>query len=187
MAIAADGKVVVPDYYDFDDDSSGSDRGGFNPGQVNPLNVGQSMPPGMEHTTFGDLTGSSRPEPPKERAPQPLQTFPPGSTDVQFRDNIIELFVNNTLSLLSIQNLTLNAPIMYANYIQSSLGRTHPVTLDNFTSNLQDYLNHKGGRKKQKRSVSHSVRHSVRHSIKKRRKSMSKKRKNGRKSNKKQR
>ena len=173
MASAADGKVVVPDYYDSDDDSSGSDRGGFN---VNPLNHGQSMPPGMEHTTFGDFTG--RPAPPEEQAPQPLQTVPPGSTDDRLRESIFALFGpsgDNSLSSLTMLNMAARGPAMYATYNQSPFSLRNPVTFIYFSNNLIDYLKHRGGRKKQRRSV-----------IKKR-KSMSKKRKNGRKSNKKQR
>jgi hypothetical protein len=163
MASAADGKVVVPDYYDYDSDSeSESAQHGIS----------------TKLTTFGDLTGS-RPPAPQEEPVLPLPSFQKGATDQKLRENIIELFGpgptgNNTLSSLTNQNMAARAPAMYATYTQS-FGLQHPVTLDHFSNNLNDYLKYRGGRKKQRRSV-----------IKKR-KSMSKKRKNGRKSNKKQR
>jgi hypothetical protein len=170
--MSADGFAVSALNSSDSDSDSDSDSG--------PALYGLSTRP----ITFGDLRG--RPPAPQEEEKPVLPTLQKSATDQTLREIIIDIFGftgNNTLSLLSSSNILLRGPAMYATYNQSSLGRTHPVTLDNFMSNLQDYLNHKGGRKKQKCSV----RRSVRHSIIKKRKSMSKKRKNGRKSNKKQR
>lgn len=124
-----------------------------------------------------DLTGSRPPAPQEEEKPV-LPLLQKDAKDQKLRENIIAVFGptgDNTLSLLSTQNMAVRAPVMYATYTQSPLGLGHPVTFISFSNNLIDYLKYRGGRKKQRRSV-----------IKKR-KSMSKKRKNGRKSNKKQR
>ena len=179
MASAADGFAVSALT------SSGSDSGSDSePAFIDPTNYGQSMSSMSSRTTFGDLTGSRPQAPPEEEEPQPLQTFPPGSTDDKLRENIVALFGpgptgNNSLSSLTISNMLTRGPAMYATYTQSFVGLQHPVTQFQFMNNLNDYLEHRGGRKKQRRSV--------RRSVIKKRKSMSKKRKNGRKSNKKQR
>ena len=98
----------------------------------------------------------------------------PGATDYTLRQNIINMFGaggENLLRHLTAANMGIYAPGMYARY-QARYGAFYPVTVVQFGNNILDYLVHKVGGKKQRRSI-----------IKKR-KSNSKKRKNGRKSNK---
>jgi len=101
----------------------------------------------------------------------------PGATDDSLRQNIINMFGaggENILRHLTPANMGMYAPGMYARY-QARYAATYPVTVIEFGNNILDYLLHKGGGKKQRRTI-----------IKKR-KSLSKKRKNGRKSNKRRR
>jgi hypothetical protein len=124
--------------------SSGSDS---EPAFIDPTNFGQSMPPGRgQHMTLGDLTGSRPPAPPEEQAPQPLQTFTPGSTDVTLRENIIAMFGptgDNTLSsLTSSADIVARGPAMHATYNQR-FGLQHPVIQFKFMNNLSDYLKSK--------------------------------------------
>ena len=100
----------------------------------------------------------------------------PGATDDTLRQNIINTFGagaggENLLRHLTPANMVMYAPGMYARY-QARYNATYPVTVIEFGNNILDYLLHKVGGKKQRRSVV------------KRRKSVSKKRKNKRKSNK---
>ena len=100
----------------------------------------------------------------------------PGARDDTLRQNIINMFGaggENLLQHLTPANMVMYAPGMYARY-QARYGAIYPVTVVQFGNNILDYLVHKVGGKKQRRSI-----------IKKR-KSISKKRKNGRKSNKRQ-
>lgn len=102
----------------------------------------------------------------------------PGATDDSLRQKIIDTFGaggENILRHLTPANMSMDAPGMYARY-QAKYAATDPVqvTVIEFGNNILDYLLHKVGGKKQRRSI-----------IKKR-KSISKKRKNGRKSNKRQ-
>lgn len=102
----------------------------------------------------------------------------PGATDDSLRQKIIDMFGaegENILPRLTSANMGAYAPEMYARY-QARYAATDPVpvTVIEFGNNILDYLLHKGGGKKQRRSI-----------IKKR-KSLSKKRKNRRKSNKRQ-
>lgn len=100
----------------------------------------------------------------------------PGATDDILRQKIINTFGTggeNLLQHLTPANMSIYAPRMYARY-RAKYAAIDPVQVTGieFGNNILDYLQHKGGGKKQRRSI-----------IKKR-KSISKKRKNGRKSNK---
>lgn len=98
----------------------------------------------------------------------------PGATDDTLRQNIINMFGSggeNILRHLTAANMGIYAPGMYARY-QARYGATYPVTVVQFGNNMLDYLVHKVGGKKQRRSIT------------KKKKTASNRRKNGRKSNK---